>query len=162
MSQIETTYLDQRIVYAENEDVWRCWALDIEAPTLSALKEKIRKVDADARRMDRPALHFEYNGTKPTLCTIVMLDAERDKVWITKKEGGTLRRHKVTLDRIVLDTPENRALIAEFQALAREAEAARAKSDAARAKIPSPTRDELVGVEAAEPREPAWKRRRRR
>src|SRR6059058_4999435 len=41
MTDLKTGYKNFTIVYAENQDLWRCWELDVEAATLSALKRKI-------------------------------------------------------------------------------------------------------------------------
>lgn len=47
---IETEYRGYKLSYAENRDVWECWACNMNAPTLSKLKAKIDKLHLDLRK----------------------------------------------------------------------------------------------------------------
>lgn len=169
--QIKTTYLDHVIVYAENEDIWRCWDFDVEGKTLSAVKEKMRKLDAEARKIpDLEAFELD-NWNRVTPVVINLLDAERDSAWVLKREknwrhGGdgkeVTSRRKVSLERLYLQTPETDAILDELKAAVAAEQKAHKLVEAVRKKLKPVTREALVGVENAERREPEWKRRRRR
>lgn len=137
MSQITTEHAGHEIVYSENEDVWRCWNLDAEAKTLSALRTKINKHLAEARRVDNVRVwKMEWSGG-PKLCAVTLLEGD-EHAWISQlaSEAGKGRREKVrekaALDSLILDTPENRAAMEAWRAL--EAAAREAQSAAYKAK----------------------------
>lgn len=131
------------ITYSENEDLWRCWVLDLEAAKLSTLKDKVNKIDADNRRLSQCAVwHIGYSG-QAVLRNAVLVDT--DSVWLVTPgtEKKQRRREKVKLESVALDTPENRALIGAYHTAGEvSAQALRAVS-AARSAIPRATAADL-------------------
>ncbi len=149
---IETEHNGHKITYAENEDVWRCWALDLDAKTLGALRTKINKIDAEARRVDNVnAIKVNEHGFgshEPV--EIVMVDG--DSAWVIHRQQRMWRgqmepklvREKVKLHQLALDLPET---VVAFDRLAEARAAERAATLAAReavAAIPRVTAAELL------------------
>lgn len=103
---IRITYEDYEITYDERDDFWCCPTLKVTARTLSSLKAKIAKMDADLRRLPAVAViaispyQFNWeNGWRATL-----LDDSHKSVWAVMEK----KREKMSLDRLTLDTAENR------------------------------------------------------
>ncbi|WP_375188446.1 hypothetical protein [Sphingobium yanoikuyae] len=125
---IETEYNGQRIHYSENEDLWRCDLLDFKAKTLTAIKSKISKWLADARRVGNVPVIYVGSTYTPEFkeAQVVLKDDDGKHVWImvNKMRGGVSSnqgREKVKLETIMADTPENRARIAAYRAKQEEA-----------------------------------------
>jgi hypothetical protein len=127
VSDLKTEYKGCVIVYAENQDIWRCWSLDVEAPTLSAVKRKIDVIDRQSRRTENvDAYLIAYGGDfEPVTVTLSIpknpsaqgryhADAS-DRAWIVSKKDK--KREKVGLERLIEHTPENEALIREAERL---------------------------------------------
>ena len=119
MNMIETEHRGYKIRYAENEDVWRCHALDMQGDTLTQLKNKMNRHLAKMSKTGGvAALVSSFGHSKFEECEIVSV-ADKGGVWITKNRQemwrGAMRtvkeRSKVEADRLVLDTVENRELI---------------------------------------------------
>lgn len=140
MSQITTEHSGHEIVYSENEDVWRCWNLDAEAKTLSALKVKINKHLNEARRLDNVRVwKLDWGGT-PELYSVTLLEGD-GAAWVSKVAPGTSKgrrekvREKALLKDLVLDTAENRAAIEMWRSLESAARTAQQKATDAKAAI---------------------------
>lgn len=113
MSDIKTEHNGHGVRYVENQDVWRCWELDVEANTLSALRAKINKIDADGRRLDNVnVLLLEYDGSSHEAVATIL---SGDHAWLMIGKDGKPQRRKEKLSRIVLDTPDNRRLLKDAQ-----------------------------------------------
>ena len=124
---IETEHLGYAIRYAENEDVWRCEALSLDAKTLSALKSKMGKTLADARRVEPvPVLIAErsYGATYRT-GMMVLPDAGGKKAWCMIDDGTewwqgakrpAIKRELIAYDAMIPDTADNRAALDALQA----------------------------------------------
>lgn len=151
MSQITTEHNGHQIVYAENEDVWRCWGMDLEAKTLSALKTKMNAADAAARRVGNVRVFIipSYSGDiEEGLVTLLEGDGH---AWVVPPAGkkevrGRRSRAKTEISSLALDTPAAREAIEAWDR-AREfsREAAQAERDA-KAAIPRATRADLAGT----------------
>lgn len=163
MSQLSVKHNGFEITYSENEDVWRCWQADVQSPKLSVVKQKLNNIIAADRRLDAvPVIVLGYDDT-PVEGVATLLVGEKG-VWVKRMRRvyGTysrgrneLGRVKEGLDNVILDTPENRALIAEFVRLH---EAARNATDAARAAkraIPRATREQLLKLKMKTDEAPA-------
>lgn len=131
MSQIETEHKDYKIRYSENEDVWRCWELDLEAKTLSALKAKINQIDAAGRKLDRVSVYV-FGGYGLPKEAIALSWAGKGKLWIL--EGK--RRSQEPCDRISRVTPEITAAIKQAGQLQSQAQEIRKQADSILAAIP--------------------------
>lgn len=125
MNWIETEHLGYAIRYAENEDVWRCEALSLDAKTLSALKSKMGKTLADARRIDPvPVLIVtSYGGAKFSEANAILPDADGLKVWCMVQNGSewrkgerrpSIKRELHKYSDLIADTPEARAALASL------------------------------------------------
>ena len=144
---IETEFRGYTIRYSENEDVWRCHALDMDGATLTQIKNKIGRYLAKIAKTAQtvPAFHCSY-GHGFHACNIVSVAStlnykkepevwtftERQEMW--RGEYRTVRdRKKYDAASMILDTPENRVLIEEAKRLrAIEQEAKKAADEAAR------------------------------
>jgi hypothetical protein len=148
--RIETEFRGYAIYYSENEDVWRCHALDMDAETLTKLKNKIGRYLARIAKTAEsiPAFHVAY-GDSFHPCNIVSVSnslnykkepevwtfTERQEMW--RGEYRTVRdRKKYDASSIILDTPENRVLIAEAERLRAIERHAKKEADAAARIIP--------------------------
>lgn len=150
MSELETEYRGYTIRYVENQDVWRCHVLDMDGETLTQLKNKIGRYLAKVAKTAEviPAFYAAYSERFEP-CFIVSLSAKKnyrgeDQVWTYSEReerwrGGTRtvkdRKQHAATD-IILDTPENRTLIADAERLIRLAKAAKDQATAAVKSIP--------------------------
>lgn len=144
----EVEYRSYVLHYAENEDVWRSYTLDLQADRLPTLKAKIDKLIATRRKLTEglPAINLgsAWSMDKAMPCTIVA-KADDDKVWITTVHeevwrGATRvvsKRQKLHLASLVPDTPQGRAMVAEFQRQGEEIRALQTARDAYRKSIPT-------------------------
>lgn len=49
--KIAIEYRGREITWSENEDEWRCWAIEYSSPKLSSVKRKIDTIDARKRKV---------------------------------------------------------------------------------------------------------------
>jgi hypothetical protein len=148
MTEVSVEHNGKKIVYSENQDVWRCWEMDLEAKTLSALKNKMNKVDAEARRLGNVAAFImEEHQQKPTPVVLTMIDG--DAAWGIRKSitENSNRRQKIPFKDLIPDTPEGRAAIIALQTKYRELSAIREEAKALYAAIPRMTLDMLKSIE---------------
>lgn len=146
---IETKHGEHTIAYSENEDIWRCWDMNVEGKTLSAVKQKLNKIDAENRRVASvPVVIVSDWGSGVEGTGVVTLrDGER-AAWtmVSKKHYAKPRREKVRLASMVLDTPENRAKLNEYTALRKIASDASKAASAHLEAIPRVTDADLAGL----------------
>lgn len=139
---IETEHKGYKIRYSENEDVWRSFELDLDAVSLGALKRKIDLVERQARKAAQtPVFVARFNST-PVAATITgkaegSAYRKGEHVWVFLP--GEKRRTKVSIDEVIEDTPENRALIEKHRDFLRAADAAQRAARAALEVIPRMT-----------------------
>ena len=150
MSQITTEHNGHQIVYAENEDVWRCWGMELEAKTLTALKTKLNAADAAARRVGNVKVIVLSHYGEFSMGVVTLLEGEKH-AWVSprvpgEKVLGRRSRTKVQLDERALDTPVVRDAVEAWgrAKLAYQA-AAQAERDA-KAAIPRATRADLAAT----------------
>jgi hypothetical protein len=144
--RIEVTHNNHQITYAENEDLWRCWNMNVEAKTLSALKTKLNKLDADARRCNVPVIILHHYGCEADAVGLATLIDGKD-VWVTSKNRrGSVERRKISMDRIVLDTLEHHATIKAASVRRKEGEAITKEADAMVAALPRVTIEDLKSL----------------
>jgi IS1 family transposase len=164
MSEIETEYLGRAIVYNDNSDLWVCRSLGMEAKTLSALKTKMGKFDAQTRKVRVEALHLPHlygygDGTK---CTIVLL-ASDEEVWVTKakkerisrynaEEREVMSRHKIAAKELAEPTDHVEAALAEWREAQAKSKHWSAEANRIMAAIPRLTVDKIreLGVPLAD------------
>lgn len=124
--RIETEHLGYAIHYSENEDVWRCQSLDLEAKTLSAIKSKMGKTLADARRVEPVAVLVVTGrqGASYRTGKMVLPDADGKKAWCMVDDGTewwrgaqrpVTKRELHDYKSLLPDTPENRAALDALQ-----------------------------------------------
>jgi hypothetical protein len=146
MTRIETSHNGHVITYAENEDVWRCWDMNIEAKTLSAIKAKLNKVEADARRCNVPVIVLHRYGCEVDAIGIATVIDGKD-VWVSSKDTrGRAVRSKKSMGSILLDTPENRAAIKAATARRREGDKIIKEANAMWSAIPRVTPEALKSL----------------
>jgi hypothetical protein len=165
VSQIQVDHKGYVITYAENEDVWRCWALDgIEAKTLSAMRGKIDKIDADGRRVSnirawRLPSTADYGGPEPVVIVMLVEDDEKPRygeppgprAWVLHvdrttweiSKGRAKSREKVALLSLAAHSPEAQAAIDLWLAAVDDLRAAKAKADAALKAVPRMTLEQV-------------------
>ena len=143
---IEFEHNGYSIRFDERDDKWECYELKVASKSLKAVKAEINKIDADARRLEAVRL-IELRSYETRQMTGTLMAGE-SSVWCMVKGRGNEapRREKASLANLVLDTPENRAVIAQAQALARQArELGQARADLLAA-IPRVTAEELKAI----------------
>jgi hypothetical protein len=113
MSELCTKYRGYEICYSEDADNWQCRALDLEGATLSKIKVKVAKIDADSRKIDNLKVFILGSWSSDVKSRLAMSWADKSHVWIV----GNGRRAKENIQSIVLDTFENRAAIQMAAAL---------------------------------------------
>jgi hypothetical protein len=148
---IETTHNGHVIRYSENADEWVCSDLDVRGKTLSAIKTTINKVDADARRVANVPVIIvtQYSAHEFGKVTLIENGSAWVSIFLRKGNGGKpdlTSRRKINLKNMVLDTPENRRLLAAAIELSKNVEDARVKAAEARENIPRITVADLKGT----------------
>lgn len=117
-SKITTKHAGCEIVYIEADDTWRAPKLNIQATTLSSIKEQITKHLDKVWKVDNVrAWHLGWRD--PELCIITRLDWD-DHAWV-HPVGAPEERKRVPRRELVLDTPENVAAIKRCRELERAA-----------------------------------------
>lgn len=154
---IETEHRGYKISYAENEDVWRCWDLEEDAPTLSALKRKIDKHDKARRTATEviPAVRISSGGGLSQVSIHMLAEAPSDrkygehagKAWVytdlTERKG----RDKVKLDELAAPAhPDTAAALEAYRQAVAEEREARARTLAALKVIPRFTYEVLAAL----------------
>lgn len=151
---LETTHNDHTISYNENNDVWQCRELDLSAKTLSTLKTKINDFDAKERKLGKNGVALLYLGdwkntdgvkVRATMLNKAMEDGSNHAaVWISYIDSKT--REKTGIHALVLDTPENHAVLAEAKNLEADAALLSKKAAAMRQNIKRLTVEELKAM----------------
>lgn len=156
-AEIETEHRGYKIRYAENQDVWRAYALDVEGATLTAVKRKIDAIDRKARSTESiPVFKVGYRGAleagvitakvgKSATGRHIYWDA-KDAVWFVNT--GTKSRSRVELSDLIEDTPENRARLDDYVRACNEIKVLEARAIGIRDAIPRMSMD---AVPAADP-----------
>lgn len=135
MSAFKFDYDGNEIQFSENEEVWRCWDLNMEDKSLSKLKEKINKFRRDTRNAGVKRVEvYRLGSWRGGMVTLISLASE-ESAWITTRIGRTDRREKVGLHELIFPTPENMAVLAAAKDLDDQAQELTRKADAARAAI---------------------------
>ena len=154
---IETTHRGYKVTYAENEDVWRCWDLEEDAPTLSGIKRKIDKHDRARRATTEliPALYLnEYQGVREVSIHL-LAEAPSDarhrehsgKVWVYTAPGANKAREKVELKNLAaLQHPDTAGAIKALETARAELKEAQAKAKAAFEAVPRFTYETLSAL----------------
>lgn len=143
MSELQIEYRGYAIHFAENQEVWRCQALDVDGERLATVKAKIDRVIAASRKLDNPVpvIYVDYSyrakpvevislaqppkdrsgnaQAEPTAAWCMVPERER---YFDREKGeyayrDTKARQKIKLDSLYIDTTENRAALAEAQRL---------------------------------------------
>lgn len=133
------------IRYREDENLWSCHTLDLEARSLKALRQKINEIDAVQRRVDHVKAikvdRWSGNG-RPCVVTLIHDDGE---CWITEHARGAYKsRSKVSFNDLVLDNEENRAALVVVKAAKAAAERASKHVETLTKALPRVTRAQLL------------------
>jgi hypothetical protein len=155
---LQTTHNDHLILYYEHNDEWKCASLDLSAKTLSALKTKINDFDAKERRLGKGVVLIHVGGRRyysgqmiaPKVRATMLDKNDLEKyptVWISHLEGG--QREKVGLHSLIVDTPENVAVLVEADRLEKEAKALEKKAEKMRADIKRVSVEEIKAMALA-------------
>lgn len=131
-------YRGYSITYSENQDVWRCWSLDIEADRLPTLKGKIDRLIVASRKLANPlpVIRVDYHGRVAPVKVLGLAQPRKDRAgkelepdaawcmvpdeeWYFDHDLGQRRkrpiekREKVRLEQLFVDSPENREAVVE-------------------------------------------------
>lgn len=160
MSQITLEHLGYEIQFSEDPEEWRCRDLDMRAKTLKALKAKMSKQDAAARKVSMPCAFFEGSySSKPRRGEVVLIAKASEQKWETrrvasfkservslptvwvmagKRNGGNSReRLQMRVDSLLdLTDPATEDLLREYQDLDQQAREMAERAKAVREKIP--------------------------
>jgi hypothetical protein len=111
--RISTEHSGYEILYDEAKDIWRAEQLSLEATTLSALRALIDQAEFEARQMNTSAFLLDHSGFSIVPVTVVLADRDGKNAWVINRveDPKNLRREKVSLHRLVADTPEHRQLL---------------------------------------------------
>jgi hypothetical protein len=152
MSLITVEHRGYSITYAENEEVWRCYAVDFEHASLSRVKARVDKIAAEDRRLGIETIvvterHREKLAFAEGTATMLIApkkgrysNAEsRPAAWVMIKG----ERSKRDLVDLIEDTPENRRAVVAFQTAEKEMLAAKERAKVAYAAIPKLTLDRI-------------------
>lgn len=111
--RMETKYRDFEIYYDEDTDLWRCSDLNMDGPSLSAVKNKIAAQSKSERAINAHALHFgndrrtdAFNIQK--VLVTVLCEPESDyrgalgqqkikNCWVTLPDGSRVKTSIETL-----------------------------------------------------------------
>lgn len=154
---METDHNGHLIRYNEADDKWECRELDLTANCLSALKTKINDFDAKERRLGDKGvelLHvdsYRRNWSREDAAVVraTLLDKEIDfkgnhaLVWITDKDK---QRQKVGLHSLMLNTPENIAVLEKAREIETKANLEIKRAQKMVADIPRMTVDQLKAL----------------
>ncbi|MCX5477423.1 hypothetical protein OSH08_00305 [Kaistia geumhonensis] len=114
---ITTEHSGYQIVYGEADNLWRCPQLGISAASLSRMRSEIDQIDGASRQLNIPAFLLDHSGFSITPVLVVRADRDGEHVWVINKveDPRSERREKVSLQRLVEDTPENRRLLLDWR-----------------------------------------------
>lgn len=114
---ISTDHGGYQIVYDEARDVWRADQLSLEASALSSLRRMIDELEIESRQMETPAFLLDHSGFSIVPVTVVMADRDGKSAWVINRveDPKQVKREKVSLHRLVADTPENRLLLLSWR-----------------------------------------------
>jgi hypothetical protein len=118
---IETEHHGYKIVYSENEDRWRCWEMECDGKSLSAVKAKVAAILSATRKIEpAPAVTLRSWGG---LQNVMLLGwASAQKVWVM--DGR--RRTQENASNVAMMTPETLSALSRVDALQKQADALRA------------------------------------
>lgn len=107
---ISTRHGGFEIVYDEAANVWRANQLSLDADSLSALRKLIDQTELESRRMNIAAFLLDHSGFSIVPVTVVLADSDGKSAWVINRveDPQQERREKVSLHRLVADTPANR------------------------------------------------------
>ena len=140
---IETEHKGYRISYSDNEDVWRCWELNIEHEKLSKLKQRIDRLSLEARKEAAfDALRIQYNGRAELVRVVQVLKKgdkghwcnDRIRVAVMCKDDDRLVRRTMAVEELY--DPGAGDAYAEYQRCLEEERRAREETQCALDAIP--------------------------
>lgn len=172
--RIETVFRGYKVHYSENRDNWACHDLDVEAATLSKLKEKINAVLLKSRKASSIELLYlesTHSGGEAILCKAIDHKSKKDSrridgdlkvfdrhsigVMLTRRGNERASKQWVAIGDLYLDTPENLQAIQIYQNALRAAKRAREEADRARKRIDCVTIEDLQDlIRACHPESP--------
>ncbi len=148
LAELGTTHRGFDIRYSENEDVWRCYDIDVDGATLSAVKRKIDRHIAESRKAERmPAIeipHSSFFGEEVVEVLVTAIADKRrlsskDKVWVTpasKRRRRDKDRYQIEIGSLAPETPEARTLIVVWRTAVAALRRAEKAEERAKAAIP--------------------------
>ncbi len=147
---LETEHNGYKIHYAENEDVWRCWDLNLDGKTLSAVKAKINTEIKRAREITAmPALVFDASYSTEAREVVITLIADEKRVWTLGRGrwGDQNKREKTNIELLFADNDENRKTLAEMKALSEQVSAINGRIKRLKEAIPRLTMTDLSRIQ---------------
>lgn len=156
VSDIETEHRGFKIRFSENQEVWMCYDLDFESPSLLKIRQRI---DAHERKKRKKAelvqVWFIDYHSAPHLAWVSSVDEPNtsrygtDRCWILVEPataGGKRERLKVDVKSLAPDTEETRQLVTRLVAAIKSRRVAEQSATDAMAAIPRFTREALLSA----------------
>ena len=155
---IETEHRGYTIRYSDNAQEWYCSDLNLSAPQLPALRDKINAMLAKINRMNTTAILVKGGAWGvPAFCEVTITSIasdtdyhKRPQCWISYQVNGKAKREKVTIDALAPVSDEVRAAIETAKAAAEQAKRAEQAKTAALNAIPRLSLKELQASKIAE------------
>jgi hypothetical protein len=169
--ELELEYRGYILRFSENQEVWNCYALNVNGEKISTVKAKIDKIIAASRKLAEPLpmIYIDHHNRISPVRVISLAqprgkDTTPQQAWCLYP--GTERyfdytkgayayrdveeRGKRDLSTLFLDTPENRKAIAEIERLNSEINQAHEKIKEARKGMASAVGHFHVEIEESE------------
>lgn len=143
--RMQIEYRGYVVHFAENQEIWRCAALDVEAEKMAQIKTKIDKIISAARKLPGGviALYVDHQDTMSEVRVVAFAEPRKDRrgnagdpdaAWCMRlgreryfdhttgdyAYRDTEKREKLELARLYADTPENREKGAALSAANKE------------------------------------------
>lgn len=160
MSNLTIEHKGRELRFNENDESWSCSEMSMHASSLNALKTKLDKFDAQARKVAIPVARVDHRGETCDRVTIVTICAPKDweknyswangkrnepspTVWVTEIDGNKTKRSKVRLNRLVAPDEHNMVAVALAAQKCRDADKLKYEAMAIIAAIPRLSLDDL-------------------
>jgi hypothetical protein len=141
----EFEYMGFKVSFAENDEVWRCWALDVEHKSMAKVKSMISQKVREEVKTANLIYGIKNWGSVKKVQVIGLVDGKGDHVW-TKSMDRDERRSREKMDTLFPWTLENEAIIAEADVLEKQGNALLSLARKKREEIKSMTEQSLANL----------------
>lgn len=145
--RIETQHKGYAISFSENSEEWTCYQIEYSSKSLAAVRRKIDVMDRERRKAASvPCFVLNWHGAKDgVVVELASADRFERKAFVMVDDGDRKpSRRKLGISELAPDTPEVRALIAEWQTADRKAKEAAKRAETLLKAIPRLTAEGLA------------------